>query len=90
VVGSQEKWYLLKRFQEWGGRSNKGDGGGGEFKYDLFVILNDTRTPTSITIYIYIYIYIMVFFEKSNFVCHFKDHHTSTGRSLFFLISVLE
>jgi hypothetical protein len=33
------KWNLLKLFQEWGGRRNKGEYGVGEFKYDIFDVL---------------------------------------------------
>jgi hypothetical protein len=33
-----EKWCLLKLFQEWG-VGKKENGGGGEFKYDIFDIL---------------------------------------------------
>jgi hypothetical protein len=32
---SMGKWYLLKLFREWG-EGDKGDNGGGEFKYDKF------------------------------------------------------
>jgi hypothetical protein len=31
-----EKRYLLKLFQEWGKEEIKENGGGGEFKYDIF------------------------------------------------------
>jgi hypothetical protein len=34
-----EKWYLLKVYQELGGGQMKGNGGEGEFKYDIFDIL---------------------------------------------------
>jgi hypothetical protein len=34
-----EKRYLLKLFLKWGKRRIKENGGGGEFKYDIFGIL---------------------------------------------------
>jgi hypothetical protein len=33
-----KKWYLLKLFQEWGEERIRKNGGGGEFKYDIFDI----------------------------------------------------
>jgi hypothetical protein len=34
-----EKKYLLKVFQDWGKRVTKENGGGGEFKYEVFDVL---------------------------------------------------
>jgi hypothetical protein len=34
-----EKWDLLKLLQEWGKGGIKENGGGVEFKYDVFVLL---------------------------------------------------
>jgi hypothetical protein len=36
-----EKWYLLKQFQEWWEKGIKENDGGGEFKYDIFDILQE-------------------------------------------------